>query len=54
MAGRGFKDLPPQLKERQHDRRYDRLGVKIPLSESLEDDAPTTPPILARPYCAFV
>ncbi|WP_324002724.1 histidine phosphatase family protein [Limosilactobacillus reuteri] len=24
------------LKERQHDRRYDRLGVKIPLSESLE------------------
>ena len=33
---RGFKDLPPQLKERQHDRRYDRLGVKIPLSESLE------------------
>lgn len=32
---RGFKDLPPQLTKRQHDRRYDRLGVKIPLSESL-------------------
>lgn len=32
---RGFKDLPPQLKTRQHARRYDRLGVKIPLSESL-------------------
>lgn len=33
---RGFKDLPPQLDCRQHERRYDRLGVKIPLSESLE------------------
>ncbi|WP_076460695.1 2,3-bisphosphoglycerate-dependent phosphoglycerate mutase [Limosilactobacillus caccae] len=32
---RGFKDLPPQLPTRQHERRYDRLGVKIPLSESL-------------------
>lgn len=32
---RGFYDLPPQLNHRQHDRRYDRLGVKIPLSESL-------------------
>lgn len=32
---RGFKDLPPQLTHRQHDRRYDRLGVKVPLSESL-------------------
>lgn len=33
---RGFKDLPPQLAQRQHDRRYDRLGVQMPLSESLE------------------
>lgn len=32
---RGFYDLPPQLTHRQHERRYDRLGVKIPLSESL-------------------
>lgn len=32
---RGFKDLPPQLTMRQHERRYDRLGVKMPLSESL-------------------
>lgn len=32
---RGFKDLPPKLDQRQHERRYDRLGVKMPLSESL-------------------
>lgn len=32
----GFKDLPPKLTAHQHDCRYDRLGVKIPLSESLE------------------
>lgn len=33
---RGFVDVPPQLTVRQHDRRYDRLGVKVPLSESLQ------------------
>lgn len=33
---RGFKDVPPKLTQRQHERRYDRLGVKMPLSESLE------------------
>lgn len=33
---RGFVDVPPQLTARQHDRRYDRLGVKVPLSESLQ------------------
>lgn len=33
---RGFVDIPPQLSQRQHDRRYDRLGVQIPLSESLK------------------
>lgn len=32
---RGFTDLPPQLEHRQHERRYDRLGVRMPLSESL-------------------
>ncbi|MEY8442399.1 2,3-diphosphoglycerate-dependent phosphoglycerate mutase [Lactobacillaceae bacterium 24-114] len=32
---RGFTALPPKLSERQHERRYDRLGVKIPYSESL-------------------
>lgn len=32
---RGYAALPPQLKQRQHERRYDRLGVKMPLSESL-------------------
>lgn len=32
---RGYAVLPPQLKQRQHERRYDRLGVKMPLSESL-------------------
>lgn len=32
---RGYSALPPQLKQRQHERRYDRLGVKMPLSESL-------------------
>lgn len=32
---RGFRDLPPQLEHRQHEHRYDRLGVKMPLSESL-------------------
>lgn len=33
---RGYTEIPPQLKERQHERRYDRLGVKEPLSESLQ------------------
>ncbi|MDO4903413.1 MAG: 2,3-diphosphoglycerate-dependent phosphoglycerate mutase [Limosilactobacillus sp.] len=33
---RGYTEFPPELKERQHDRRYDRLGIKMPLSESLE------------------
>lgn len=33
---RGFKDLPPKLTVRQHECRYDAIGVKIPLSESLE------------------
>lgn len=32
---RGFFELPPQLKTREHARRYDRLGVRVPLSESL-------------------
>ncbi|KIS03787.1 2,3-bisphosphoglycerate-dependent phosphoglycerate mutase [Paucilactobacillus wasatchensis] len=32
---RGFSALPPQLTQADHERRYDRLGVKIPLSESL-------------------
>ncbi|MDO4455096.1 MAG: 2,3-diphosphoglycerate-dependent phosphoglycerate mutase [Ligilactobacillus agilis] len=32
---RGFTAMPPKLTTRQHDRRYDRLGVKVPLSESL-------------------
>lgn len=33
---RGYTEMPPQLKERQHERRYDRLGVKEPLSENLK------------------
>lgn len=33
---RGFNDVPPELTTRQHDRRYDLLGVKVPLSESLQ------------------
>ncbi|MFR0583771.1 2,3-bisphosphoglycerate-dependent phosphoglycerate mutase [Limosilactobacillus mucosae] len=33
---RGFLERPPMLKERAHERRYDRLGVKVPLSESLK------------------
>lgn len=33
---RGFADLPPQLDQPQHDRRYDRLGIQEPLSESLK------------------
>lgn len=33
---RGFTDVPPALTTRQHDRRYDHLGVKVPLSESLQ------------------
>lgn len=33
---RGYTEIPPQLKKRQHERRYDRLGVKEPLSESLQ------------------
>ena len=32
---RGYSEVPPKLKERQHKRRYDRLGVKMPYSESL-------------------
>lgn len=32
---RGYSELPPKLKQRQHERRYDRLGVKMPYSESL-------------------
>lgn len=33
---RGFSALPPQLSCADHDRRYDQIGVKIPLSESLQ------------------
>ena len=33
---RGFFAVPPQLAHPAHDRRYDRLGVKEPLAESLE------------------
>lgn len=33
---RGFFAVPPQLAPPAHDRRYDRLGVKEPLAESLE------------------
>ena len=33
---RGFTDVPPALQHRQCDRRYDRLGVQMPLSESLQ------------------
>lgn len=33
---RGYTEVPPRLKKRQHERRYDRLGVKEPLSESLQ------------------
>lgn len=33
---RGFLKRPPMLKKRTHERRYDRLGVKVPLSESLK------------------
>lgn len=33
---RGFFAVPPQLTHPAHDRRYDRLGVKEPLAESLE------------------
>lgn len=33
---RGFFAVPPQLTHPTHDRRYDRLGVKEPLAESLE------------------
>lgn len=33
---RGYRDLPPQLTEADHDRRYDRIGVSVPLSESLQ------------------
>ena len=32
---RGYSEVPPKLKQRQHERRYDRLGVKMPYSESL-------------------
>lgn len=33
---RGYDDLPPKMKVRDHERRYDRLGVQMPLSESLK------------------
>lgn len=33
---RGYSEVPPQLSKRDHERRYDRLGVQIPLSESLK------------------
>lgn len=33
---RGYADLPPQLTTRDHERRYDQLGVQMPLSESLQ------------------
>lgn len=33
---RGYTEIPPQLEHRNHERRYDRLGVKEPLSESLK------------------
>lgn len=32
---RGYSEVPPKLTHRQHERRYDRLGVKMPYSESL-------------------
>ena len=33
---RGYTEIPPRLKQRKHERRYDRLGVQEPLSESLK------------------
>lgn len=33
---RGYRALPPRLDQPHHDRRYDRLGVQEPLSESLQ------------------
>ncbi|WP_295731412.1 2,3-diphosphoglycerate-dependent phosphoglycerate mutase [uncultured Limosilactobacillus sp.] len=33
---RGYTEVPPRLTKRQHERRYDRLGVQEPLSESLQ------------------
>lgn len=33
---RGYTEVPPQLAHRPHERRYDRLGVQEPLSESLQ------------------
>ncbi|WP_251547563.1 2,3-bisphosphoglycerate-dependent phosphoglycerate mutase [Limosilactobacillus caecicola] len=33
---RGYTEIPPQLTHREHERRYDRLGVREPLSESLQ------------------
>lgn len=33
---RGYTEVPPRLPHRQHERRYDRLGVQEPLSESLQ------------------
>ena len=33
---RGYTEVPPRLAHRQHERRYDRLGVQEPLSESLQ------------------
>ena len=32
---RGYSAVPPRLSQPQHDRRYDRLGVQVPLAESL-------------------
>ncbi|WP_439819367.1 2,3-bisphosphoglycerate-dependent phosphoglycerate mutase [Weissella paramesenteroides] len=33
---RGYQDIPPQLSVRDHQPIYDRIGVDVPLSESLE------------------
>lgn len=33
---RGYADLPPQMTTRTHERRYDRIGIQMPLSESLQ------------------
>lgn len=33
---RGFDAVPPKMAQRLHERRYDRLGVKEPLAESLQ------------------
>lgn len=33
---RGFTDVPPKLAKQEHQSAYDRIGVAIPLAESLE------------------